>query len=207
VTDLFLSLSSQDIPAQFEEPGVLKAWFSRFIELLQYNNPVLESLASKRADPDEPTRLELLKASICDVLNLYAWKYEDHLAEFVPPAVTAIWGVLSTLSAARRFDPLVGSAIRFLTSVVKKEQFKHLFASEAVLSTLAEKVVIPQIKLRDSDVETFESNPQEYIRVDIEVSRMEVGGRPTLQTCAFFVQSVCLLLTTYPFALCFVFCP
>ena len=177
IADLFLSLSSQDIPAQFEEPGVLRQWFSRFIELLQYTSPLLESQAAARSDPDEPTKLDTLKASICDVISLYSYKYEDQFAEFVPAFVEVIWAQLAALGEAKRFDLLVGSAVRFLTAVVKKEQFKHLFANETALKTIAEKVVIPQLKLRDSDVEMFEYNAQEYIRVDIEGSDVDTRRR------------------------------
>lgn len=84
---------------------------------------------------------------------------------------------MTTLSGQKRFDPLVNSAVKFLTSVVKKEQFKHLFGNEAALHAICEKVIIPQLKLRESDIETFEFNPQDYIRMDIEGSDVDTRRR------------------------------
>jgi exportin-2 (importin alpha re-exporter) len=71
VAELFHSLSAQDIPAGFEEPVVLREWMQRFVELMQFNPPLLEELANKRADKDEPTQLDQLKSTICDIINLY----------------------------------------------------------------------------------------------------------------------------------------
>ena len=180
ISDLFLSLSSQDIPAQFEEKSVLTGWMSRFIELFQWNSPTLETLAAARSDPEEPTTLDNLRSTICEIINVYTWKYEDQFADFVPRFVESIWTRLASLSDSKRFDALVGSAVRFLTAVVKKEQFKHLFANESALNTIAEKVIIPQLKLHEQDVENFEFNPQEYIRVDIEGSDVDTRRRNTV---------------------------
>jgi exportin-2 (importin alpha re-exporter) len=107
-------------------------------------------------------------------------KYEDQFAEFVQGFVSCIFTVLSSLSVARRYDQLVGSSVRFLTAVVKKAQFHQLFASEQALNTLADKVIVPQLRLRESDLESFDMNPQEYIRVDIEGSDADTRRRNTV---------------------------
>jgi exportin-2 (importin alpha re-exporter) len=53
----------------------------------------------------------------------------------------------------------VNTAIHLLTSIVKKEDNKQFFANEAIMTSLCERVVIPQIKLRESDIELFNVNP------------------------------------------------
>lgn len=177
IADNFLSLNSQDIAAQFEEASTLSLWFNNGLELLKYTSPLLEP---KSQHDEDPTPLDKLKATICDIINLFTWKYEDQFSEFVPNYVTTIWTLLTTLSEAKRFDLLVNSAIKFLTSVVKKEQFKKLFDNEAALKAICEKVIIPQLKLRDTDLEVFEYNAQEYIRIDIEGSDVDTRRRTSV---------------------------
>lgn len=61
------------------------------------------------------------------------------------------------------------AAIQFLTSVVKS-MHSQLFAQENTLQQICEKVVVPNLKLRDSDEELFELNPMDYIQRDTEGS-------------------------------------
>lgn len=175
--DNFFSLNSQEIAEQFEETHILALWFNNSLELLKYTNPILEP---KKADQDDPTALDSLKVTICEILNLFCRKYEDQFAEFLPRYVPTIWELLTSIGDAKRFDLLVTAAVKFLTAVVKKEQFKHLFNNEAALKALCEKVIIPQLKLRDSDMEVFEFNAQEYIRIDIEGSDVDTRRRTSV---------------------------
>lgn len=61
------------------------------------------------------------------------------------------------------------TAIQFLTGVAKTIH-SSLFAQENTLQQICEKVVVPNLKLRDVDEELFEGNPVEYIQRDTEGS-------------------------------------
>jgi exportin-2 (importin alpha re-exporter) len=65
---------------------------------------------------------------------------------------------------------LVSNAIQFITAVVQRPQYKQLFENEESLKNICEKIIIPNLFLRDVDIEIFEDNPEEYIRKDIERS-------------------------------------
>ena len=177
ILENFFSLNSQELAEGFEgvNKETLQMWFGNCLELLAYENPLLNS-----DNKDEPTRLDSLKATICDIINLFTWKYEDQFAQFVPRYMQAIWVLITKLSDAKRFDHLVNSSMKFLTSVAKKEHFHQLFGSEGVLPALCEKVIVPQLKLRESDIELFEYNAQDYIRFDIEGSDVDTRRRTSL---------------------------
>lgn len=179
VIENFYSLNSQDIAAQFEDEQVKNMWFKGMLELLKYSNPILDA-RQPGMDADDPTRLDVLKSTICDIVNLWVWKYEDQFANWVQPFVETIWNLLTTLTEHKRYDHLVNSSIKFLTSVVKKEHTKHLFGNEQALKMICEKVIIPQLKLRDTDLEIFEFNPQDYIRMDIEGSDVDTRRRTSV---------------------------
>lgn len=65
---------------------------------------------------------------------------------------------------------MVSNAIQFITAVVQRPQYKQLFENEESLKNICEKIIIPNLFLRDVDIEIFEDNPEEYIRKDIERS-------------------------------------
>ena len=65
---------------------------------------------------------------------------------------------------------MVSKAIGFLSSVVKPVRHKELFQSPEILSNICEKIILPNMTLRESDEELFEDDPIEYIRRDLEGS-------------------------------------
>jgi exportin-2 (importin alpha re-exporter) len=177
---VFHSLNFQDIPEFFEEK--MSTWFGSFQHFLKYTNPALAP-----RDPEQPGPVELVQTAICESVLLYTNKYEDEFKEHVPVFVNEIWTLLARLDESARYDGLATTAIRFLTSVVKQEWQKKLFDNEAALKTICEKVVIPQLKLRETDVELFQTDGLEYIRRDIEGSDIDTRRRTTVD----FVQGLC----------------
>ena len=68
-------------------------------------------------------------------------------------------------------------SIRFLAEVVGQQMHAGLFADEATLRQVVEAIVIPNMRLRDSDVELFEDNAIEYISRDMESADSETRRR------------------------------
>lgn len=65
--------------------------------------------------------------------------------------------------------------IQFLTSVAKSVHHT-LFSAETTLKEICTFVVIPNMKLRESDIEIFEDNPAEYIRYIKKKQKSKRGG-------------------------------
>jgi exportin-2 (importin alpha re-exporter) len=63
---------------------------------------------------------------------------------------------------------------------------------------ICEKIVIPNMTLRDEDVEIFEDDPVEYIRRDLEGSDNDTRRRASVELvkglCMFHEDMVCLLV-------------
>lgn len=77
IVENFYSLNSQEIAAQFEEQSTKQLWFRSMLELLKYTNPILEPQRGK-GDIDDPTKLDTLKATICDIINLFVGQNDTH---------------------------------------------------------------------------------------------------------------------------------
>ncbi|PVD23451.1 hypothetical protein C0Q70_16723 [Pomacea canaliculata] len=169
ICKIFYSLNFQDLPEHFEDN--IKPWMDNFLQLLSVDNKLL-----KTEDEEEAGLLEQVKSQVCDNVALYAQKYDEEFGPFLPNFVTAIWGLL-----------LVSNAIQFLASVAERPGYRSLFEDPATLANICEKVIVPNIQLRQADEELFDDNPEEYIRRDIEGSDVDTRRRAACD----LVQALC----------------
>jgi len=170
IAKIFYFLNYQDLPEFFEDN--MKTWMSHFHALLQLNNPLL-----KTDDDDEPGLMEELRSQICDNIGLYAHKYEEEFQPYMQQFVTAVWNLLMNHGSEVKYDLLTSNAIQFLASVADRAQYKSLFEDKATLASICEKIIVPNIQLRECDCELFEDNPEEYIRRDLEGSDVDTRRR------------------------------
>ncbi|OQR80334.1 exportin-2-like [Tropilaelaps mercedesae] len=170
IAEIFYSLNYQDIPEIFEDN--MKIWFERFHTLLAANNTMLAS-----SSEDEPGVLEKLKSQICDNVSLYAEKYDEEFAPLLPNFIKAVWALLTSTGSQLKYDTLVSNALRFLSIVANKPQYKVLFEDPAIFGSLCEKIIMPNMEFRQADEELFEDNPEEYVRRDIEGSDVDTRRR------------------------------
>ncbi|KAI1314971.1 importin-alpha export receptor [Mortierella claussenii] len=169
LTEIYYDLNCHDIPDFFVTH--LQEFMSLFHKYLSYENPALDG-----EDDDTPGPVLQVKASICEVVELYSKRYEDDFTA-LPQFIQTSWTLLTTLGLKPKNDMLVSKAMSFLTSVIKNGRHKDMFSSNEVLSQLCEKVVLPNMGLRESDEELFEDEPIEYIRRDLEGSDSETRRR------------------------------
>jgi exportin-2 (importin alpha re-exporter) len=159
---IFYDLSCQDLPPVIE--GNLQNITILLHKYLSYTNPAFDD------EEDEATPLETLKADVCDALQLYTNKYDDDFNQYVQEFTNNVWNVLSSLGPQKRYDILTSKALHFLTAVAAVPRHAQNFNNEQVLGTIVEKVILPNVALRESDIEMFEDEPIEFIRRDLEGS-------------------------------------
>nr|CAI5867494.1 unnamed protein product [Callosobruchus analis] len=170
ICKVFYSLNFQDLPEFFEDN--IQTWMSNFHVLLVADVKCLQS-----TDSDEAGIMEQLKSQICDNIALYAQKYDEEFQPFLPQFVTDVWSLLVATGLEPKYDLLVSNALQFLSTVAERNQYRHLFEDNTVLSSICEKVIIPNMEFRVSDEELFEDNPEEYTRRDIEGSDVDTRRR------------------------------
>ncbi|RLU15268.1 hypothetical protein DMN91_012262 [Ooceraea biroi] len=170
ICKVFYSLNFQDLPEYFEDN--MEPWMKNFHTLLNIEVPSLQT-----TDEEEAGVIEQLKSQVCDNISLYAQKYNEEFQGILPEFVTAIWNLLTSTGQQSKYDALVSNALQFLATVADRAQYRHLFEDPTVLSNICEKVIIPNMEFRESDKELFESNPEEYIRRDIEGSDVDTRKR------------------------------
>ncbi|KAL9104414.1 MAG: hypothetical protein Q9163_000619 [Psora crenata] len=170
IIKLLYDLSVQDLPPIFEDR--LPAITSLLHKYLIYENDLL-----KTNDDSESGPLEHVKAGIFEVLILWVQKYEDAFGEHVGQFIASSWNLLTTVGPEIKYDILVSKALQFLTAVTSSVEHAQPFNNESTLSQIVERVLLPNLRLRDSDMELFEDEPIEFIRRDLEGSDSDTRRR------------------------------
>lgn len=162
---IFYSLNWQDLPEYFEDH--MTEWMTEFAKNLKYTNPLL-------VDEDEEGPIDKLQAAIIDNLYLYADKDEEPFIPFLGDFTSLVWNLLihNTTEDAKH-DILATSCIKFLSSLIGKPMHKGLFQAKETLEQIISNIVIPNLQIRDVDVEQFEDDPAEFILSDMEESDSE----------------------------------
>ena len=191
----FMSLTSQELPDHFAEKN-LEPWMTHFHTLLTIDNKLLETDSD-----EEPGPLELVKAQICEIVAMFAQKYDEDFEMYLQNFVQSIWTLLVTTDTKPKHDLLVSRALEFLASVCERPSYKELFSSDSTLTSICEKVIVPNMYFREADEELFEDNPEEYVRRDLEGS--DVGTRRysacnlVRGLCKFFEGQVISIFSGY----------
>ena len=175
LTKIFYSLNFVDLPEYFEDH--MPEYMTAFLKLLNYETQHKELVSE---DDEVPGKLLRVQANICEAINVYASKYDEEFQAYLQGFVQAVWGMLSKASSEAKYDGVVTSAIKFLTSVAVGVHFS-MFADPNALKSICEKILVPAMTLRDTDEEMFEDNPFEYIRADIEGSDTDTRRRSAVE--------------------------
>ncbi|KAJ5669316.1 hypothetical protein N7462_010386 [Penicillium macrosclerotiorum] len=167
---LFYDLSCHDLPPMFEDNIADIAQI--LLKYLTYDNQLLHTDDDTEAGP-----LEYVRAGIFEGLTLYVQKFLDAFGPHVGQFIQSSWNFLTTIGQETKYDILVSRALHFLTSVASMPEHAVAFQADETLGQIIEKVILPNVSLRESDEELFEDEPIEFIRRDLEGSDSETRRR------------------------------
>ncbi|KAF2168070.1 hypothetical protein M409DRAFT_21516 [Zasmidium cellare ATCC 36951] len=170
IIKLMYDLSTHDMPPQFEESlGHISTLLHKY---LTYQNAALNTDDDTEAGP-----LEDVRSDVFGVLNLYTRKYDEEFKQYLTQFIGTSWNLLTTIGPEQKYDMVVSRALEFLTTIASIREHAENFNNADVLGQVTERVVIPNLSLRESDIETFEDEPIEYIRRDLEGSDEDTRRR------------------------------
>jgi exportin-2 (importin alpha re-exporter) len=166
IVKISFDLNCHDLSPAFEEN--LGSIMDVFHTYLTYTNPLLET-----DDDDEAGPMERVKSGICELLQLFSYKYSDDFEEILPKFAEPTIALLMSLGPESKYDITISKALQFLTAIVRSPKYAANFNSEDALGQAVEKIILPNMTLRTSDEELFEDDPIEYIRRDLGGSDSE----------------------------------
>ncbi len=155
---------------------------SVFKKLLEFEDATIDAAAD-----DDPSCIDVLHAAIIEILNLYSGKYDEEFRAYLQFFVRDVWELLVKRSNVPKYDKVVTTGIKFLTTVSRSPDHT-LFNDASALAQVCNSIVIPNIQLREGDKELFEDNAVEYIRLDMEGSDSGTRRRGAVE----LVKGLCL---------------
>ncbi|KAI5964902.1 CSE1 [Candida pseudojiufengensis] len=162
---IYYDFNCQDIPEFFEDH--MNELMGIVHKYLIYDNKLL----IKTGEDEEVEILIKVKTSIIELLSLYVTRYADVFEPLIQTFITSVWELINNFVTKQpKFDLLVVKALQFLTSIIKIPTYQSLFQSEQSVNEIIEKIILPNIKLRQIDEETFEEEPILFVRSDLEGS-------------------------------------
>lgn len=178
--DIFYDFTCQDLP-----PGIEDAHDSFFApQTGLFQRFMSWDPAELRSDPDEtqPSLPAQLKTKIFEIGELYIKLFPDQLSRSpaVEGFVQSVWELIgSNKLPGVADDSLVSQSLRFISTAIRSGFYKSLFSSRDTIASLVQGVIIPNIGLRDHEMEQFEDEPLEFIRLDLAFggSASEVATR------------------------------
>nr|VWP01251.1 Succinate-semialdehyde dehydrogenase (EC [Ganoderma boninense] len=176
LVDIFYDLTCQDLPPGIEDSHAqfFGAQDGLFIRLLLWDPPQLQG------EPDDttPSLPSQIKTRILEIIELFVKLYPETLQNSgtVEAFVRAIWDLIG---GGKRpgvaDDGLVSQSLRFIASAIRTGYYKDLFGSKDTISGLVQGVVVPNVALREHELEQFEDDPLEYIRLDLALPSIGAG--------------------------------
>lgn len=168
---IYYDLNCQDIPEFFEDN--LNEGMSILLKYLTFHSNLLE-------DQDEDEDMDLViqvKINICELIQLYTTRYEEEFQKYIEGSIQIVWDLLNNISTQPKNDILVSKALQYMTCVVALSNYQQLFSNEEAVKKITELIILPNITLRESDLEMFEDDPIEYTRRDLEGSDVDSRRR------------------------------
>lgn len=84
----------------------------------------------------------------------------------------------------------MSQSLRFISTAIHSGYYKSLFSSRDTILSLVQGVVVPNVALRNHEVEQFEDDPLEYIRIDLAHSSTGIDSGSRRQAAADVLRSL-----------------
>lgn len=201
---LFYDLSCQDLPPLFEDN--LPAISSLLLHWLSYTPD--PSKLPPSDDDDKPDELTDVRAAVCEAAELYAQRYLDVWEPQVAGFVQAVWEMLGKLEGKTggKYDALLSRSLTFLGVIVRQPSLRHLFSQGegdgSVMESLVQRVILPNVGMKESEEELFEDEPLAWVKREVEGSAET--DTPRLASLAFlrsllehFTQDITRIISSY----------
>ena len=186
---IMYDLACQDLPPVYEDNQ------DGLTEMLHLYLTLEVSLPND--DNSEATIIETVRGDICDLACLFATKYyEDFTFQKLATLVDDTSKFLANVGPEPKYDLLVSKALHLLTAVCGTNEFVQRYNSESALASAIERTILPNITLREVDVELFEDEPIEFVRRDLEGSDNDTRRRAAIDLLGQFSRFFSQLTTS-----------
>lgn len=150
----------------------IEAMVSLFLRCLTLNNPALNG-----HDASGGSVAVRLKSTVTSCLTHLLNSFDEDFEKYAVQFLKVIWDMVADpSSAASAMDDLVIRGLELLSSACRGTT-RPAFDQEEILRTLIQNVILPNLAVRDDDLELYTDEPEAYIQKDIEGSDFHTRRR------------------------------
>lgn len=168
LVQIYYDLNCQDIPEFFEDNMVTGMKIMH--KYLSFDSPLI---SDKDNDEDVDVIIKI-KTSILELINLYITRYTEVFEPLIENFMKEVWDLVTNyITKQQKYDLLIIKCLQFLTLISKISNYQNFFNNEASLNEILNKLILPNIYLREVDLELFEDEPINFVRFDLEGSEFD----------------------------------
>lgn len=165
---IYYDLNCQDIPEFFEDN--MNAGMQIMHKYLTFESSLIE----QKDDDEEIDVIIKIKTSIIELVNLYITRYTEIFEPLIENFIKIVWELITNyITKQPKFDLLIVKCLQFLTLIIKLSNYQDFFNNEDSLNGILQNIILPNIYLRDVDLEMFEDEPVNFVRFDVEGSEFD----------------------------------
>jgi len=187
---IFFDLNSVDLIEFFENK--MSSW-AKLFELLLQTDDKFNIFGSAS---DVPGPLDRVRTAIVRALKLFNSKYEEEYSKYVPSFVQFVCLLLTTINDDERYDQLAAESIAYLSSVACQQWNAKLFSKTQILNDIVQRILMRNIRLRESDINMYETNGEDWTRRDMEGSDLYTRRRGAVDLVRALCQNFEAEITT-----------
>ena len=161
IFSIFYSLNFQDFPYYFEDN--LETWMNIFKRALV--------IQLQQLPPDVEENLMKFRAKLLKCLNLYYSSYFEDFFKYAQDFYPLVWNYLDIIKNDDNFSPLMKQLITFFDTNFKAGRFAQIPVEN--VKTIIDTLIIKNMSLSEKEMEEFEDNPTNFIKIEMEEADMD----------------------------------
>lgn len=165
--EVLIDLISLDMGDEHE--ANLNIFMGVFLQALRLDDP---GLTMRGSGP-----LVGLKSSVLSAVSLFVQRFDEEFEKYAAEILQVIWTIVASPEYAdEAYDAIVIAGLEVLCAACRGSTRVHL-NDDAKLTILCDQVVMPNLVLREAEIEMFDDSAGEYIERDIEGSDLHTRRR------------------------------
>lgn len=160
IVNIFFSLNAQDFPEFFEDNlvswmGILKASIDFEINITDIT---LNSLYLK------------VKKSGMKALNMYCTNYYEDFLQYHNDFFPSVWSLVQIIKHEQQYEKLIKELLDYYKVLM---QYRRCSLDSDSVRLLINNLIIPEMRLSGKELDDFEDNAVNFLKIELEESDMD----------------------------------
>ena len=161
IMSIFYSLNYQDFPEFFEDH--LKEWIDILNDILLFPNNNSDMSKFQGISVDLVLKV---KAKAFKNVNFYITHYYEDVENYVQPFYNSAWTIMCQCKVNDNFSKLMKELLNFFKHAFQMNRLNNLNQNQ--LLQIFDNVIYPNMKLTSKEIEEFQDNPVEFLKIEFE---------------------------------------